>query len=707
MRLPFKERLSKKDRKVFTMNIKTIKRLYPEAPVFTDEIKKQKFKRIRSKTRIYIEAERHIINKEYVSVITVYKYEKDYRDVYQGSAIRYFLSKDDVIFQSNDYIGKREQYFFKYNDHNGAYVFKDEKTENIINNLHKKYKMDNLWSYSPAYIIDKAVFCIKMEQIIKKQKIRTEKRNAQMKIDLKDFNNRIPSKLKKEIIEKYPVYLYEEVTDNGEKTCFCTSCRHKSILINLDKHLSERECPNCGKTGKVERVKQCKNEIENHHYMIWPELKDGKVLIRFFITERYIYKDEYEDFKIDIRETDREVISNYNRNLYENRWGEGWHSVTASNSNFNERAGMFNWYFNNYYCGYGYIYSEAKSFIKDDARYEYLCKKWYKEGCEINTAVEDWWRSIIEDVHLYKKADTIEKLEKVGLYYLTKDCYYISDFNYKASKLKDILKLTNAAYKIFTKKKNSIYDLRILQGICKNGNFDVDYYTKLLDINSLSFYNELYGKKKIINYLLKQKTKNHTVTYSEYKHYLETIEELGYDMKLKIHLFPRDFIKTDKRITEEKLAYNEELNKNKRLTAIERVKEAFDSEDPRNACIKRISDSLRKMKDLDGFMNGSEGLIVKVPETYADLKIEGISLENCIGTYIDQIAKGKTFIFFIRKIEDVDKPFFAMEYRDGEIRQIHGFANCNANEVVSNFCQKLAYILKMNKFDPKKILAAA
>ena len=51
-----------------------------------------------------------------------------------------------------------------------------------------------------------------------------------------------------------------------------------------------------------------------------------------------------------------------------------------------------------------------------------------------------------------------------------------------------------------------------------------------------------------------------------------------------------------------------------------------------------------------------------------------------IKSYIDRVIDGVTNILFIRKQEDIDKPFFTVEISNkGDIEQVHGFGNRNAS----------------------------
>ncbi len=80
--------------------------------------------------------------------------------------------------------------------------------------------------------------------------------------------------------------------------------------------------------------------------------------------------------------------------------------------------------------------------------------------------------------------------------------------------------------------------------------------------------------------------------------------------------------------------------------------------------------------------------MVVAPNGAADLVVEGNELRHCVKSYIQKIIDGYTNVMFIRKKNEPDKPFFTVEIsNDGQIEQVHGFANCNANSdpLVSDF----------------------
>lgn len=78
-----------------------------------------------------------------------------------------------------------------------------------------------------------------------------------------------------------------------------------------------------------------------------------------------------------------------------------------------------------------------------------------------------------------------------------------------------------------------------------------------------------------------------------------------------------------------------------------------------------------------------------------DIANEGIALRHCVKSYTNAVLNGYTDIMFIRRNEELDKPFFTLEIRNKAIRQCHGLANSNINTVVGledflkEYCDKV------------------
>ena len=66
---------------------------------------------------------------------------------------------------------------------------------------------------------------------------------------------------------------------------------------------------------------------------------------------------------------------------------------------------------------------------------------------------------------------------------------------------------------------------------------------------------------------------------------------------------------------------------------------------------------------------------IVTPKTAQDLLDEAASNHNCLASYISRIAKGETFVVFLRRKEDPEETFLTVEVKDKKILQIEGYGN--------------------------------
>lgn len=81
-----------------------------------------------------------------------------------------------------------------------------------------------------------------------------------------------------------------------------------------------------------------------------------------------------------------------------------------------------------------------------------------------------------------------------------------------------------------------------------------------------------------------------------------------------------------------------------------------------------------------------------LPKNAQDIIAEGKIMHHCVGSYVERVANGRCVILFVRKSNDINKPFVTMEYtvRDNSIIQIKAFANGKADKEVIDFIKKWA-----------------
>lgn len=82
------------------------------------------------------------------------------------------------------------------------------------------------------------------------------------------------------------------------------------------------------------------------------------------------------------------------------------------------------------------------------------------------------------------------------------------------------------------------------------------------------------------------------------------------------------------------------------------------------------------------------------PRTAQDIIDEGVCLCHCVKNFVEPVSEGKTTILFVRKKEELERPFFTLEIRNDGIHQCHGFDNKNIDtiegleEFLKGFCKE-------------------
>lgn len=148
----------------------------------------------------------------------------------------------------------------------------------------------------------------------------------------------------------------------------------------------------------------------------------------------------------------------------------------------------------------------------------------------------------------------------------------------------------------------------------------------------------------------------------DYFDYLRNCESLNYDMTSDVVLYPKNFKKAH-----DKAAVNVQSKK---------------LEKECNMIAKLLPD----MHDKYDFSN--DDLLIKAPESGQDIIYEGQALHHCVGSYVPQVAEGRTVILFIRRKKAPDKPYVTVEVRNDKIVQVRGFSNKTPESDVNDFVEQ-------------------
>ena len=160
-----------------------------------------------------------------------------------------------------------------------------------------------------------------------------------------------------------------------------------------------------------------------------------------------------------------------------------------------------------------------------------------------------------------------------------------------------------------------------------------------------------------------------------YRDYLKDCVKLNLDLDDKTVLFPRDLDAAHARtIAQVKHQANE------------KSREAFRKE-------------VQRLKWMEW---EKDGLLIRLPVDGDEITAEGAYLHHCVGGYVDRMANGKTTIFFVRRVEEPDKPFYTLEWLNGQVQQCRTTCNGNYIQNPEIKCFVDAWVEKISKKGSKK-----
>lgn len=261
----------------------------------------------------------------------------------------------------------------------------------------------------------------------------------------------------------------------------------------------------------------------------------------------------------------------------------------------------------------------------------------------------------------------VEYLVRAGLSRLAHQVVngYPLKINSEAKNLKDLLGLDG----------QQLYELKQVNGD-KNAVLALRYVKKhgeKLDRETLQFISNMHvnpedlplqrtGMKlqRMVRYIAKQAQRD-GVPFNDmlrtYRDYLTLAFERGMNQKDEI-------VCHTPRIREFHDGYAEEKN-------IEAAKKAT-----RDLNAKFSQISARFEENREHFRYERSGLVIMVPTCAGDIKMEGALQHHCVGAsdrYMSRMNSGESYILFLRKKEDPQKPYYTLEVEyDGKVRQSYG-----------------------------------
>ena len=450
-------------------------------------------------------------------------------------------------------------------------------------------------------------------------------------LNLADNEFIIPTTFQKFIMEREK--LHNLIIKGKRGICWCTCCGHN--FVSQTKVNCLIKCPNC-KQKLLVKTDRLRSYIFKDNLQLLDKIQDTFVLRTF---ELYSY---YSNNNISHN------ITEFMRTFIENNSAIDFVSDQVCNhmgymyvSHFRPRK---SWRGRNYRWAYRDIrgmvcpYGLKRILSKTDLKYSQLDTFVSKERDYINFV--DYFTRLAH-------YPSFELLVKMKLFNLAK-----SADKYRSGKnFQEVFGVPKTFY-TFIKKHNLFYEqLEVLRLIKKE---DIKLINKLLRFNNLEELSRYVDLEEAYYKVLKVKRNNEY----DYLDYLKACVELQYPMKDKKVLYPKDLKFEHDRVT----------------NLVEVIK---------NEANDKLIKQRLKILNQNIYQDGK--YIIFPAPSIESLIEESNQLEHCVKTYSQRYALAETDIYFLRNINDKDKPLVTIEVQHNNIVQARIKHNDNPSKEQQKF----------------------
>lgn len=419
----------------------------------------------------------------------------------------------------------------------------------------------------------------------------------------------------------------------------CQHCKEDNIVLQNIKAGDVIKCPICKTKVLVRNIKYSMFSDKEFVYLV-QKCSIG-IVARLFMAIRTSNGLSY---KIELYEEERHFLIQNEKLLKKNIFTKVFHKNSYGDWLNNRYTNMwyefplYNWtYPNNLHkIEYGeFKYSSAKTY----------CKLMKDTSFILNYLIA------------FRKYPCLEYFVKIGMSNMViaiLDSYgkYSTEFNLESNNLKQILGLKYKSSLDYAIRHNltseEILALRVLE------NFNIPYTKDNIEVavEIREWPEEIYkafGFYGFKEYVM-PKLKLNSWFMSDYKDYYENCLLLKRDMSDTKWLKPYDF----------KIAHDQASNLVKSMQT-----KILDAK------TRRV---LKQYKMLE-YVQGDYCIIV--PKSARDIRLEGECMNNCVGGYVDRVAKGNSIICFIRHTLTPHKSFYTLELNPKtlQIEQCRGYHN--------------------------------
>lgn len=256
--------------------------------------------------------------------------------------------------------------------------------------------------------------------------------------------------------------------------------------------------------------------------------------------------------------------------------------------------------------------------------------------------------------HYYKNKNEIEYLQKINAKRIASEVATNARVDYRTFNQRWLRKNKQ----LLKNNPDDFFTFELKRRIRDRGGKVVPGIEEYLTYRDLSYISNKVGIISFQNWVIKNK-----VNMVYYRDYLGLLKDLNIKLDSRNLIMPKDLA----------VAHDNAVG------LLNELQREIDNK----KMVKRIK-ALKKLEKTIG------DYCFVAPTNLNDLVTEGKQLHHCVGssTYIERHRNGQTTIIFVRHKDLPNTPFYTMEFRDGQIRQLRGKHNKDADESVQQAADK-------------------
>lgn len=533
--------------------------------------------------------------------------------------------------------------------------------------------------------------CLQRVQFYEKCDLQKLARNRKVRAKMAAVKPLPEKTLKKwvhwEVLPAHIIYNYRK--GKRQQSGFCTHCQ-KEVTLDSPRHAKECVCPSCGYVATA-RAAGRRGILHDRATVQYLQRYGDEVLVRICkVSARY---KDIRNPDISIWENARLFLSADGKKLKDESYYYSYEGKSMTPWTKGARP-VYNRYFYNYEADTsGHVYTKNLDKELQGTPWQYSQLADYYLSDRVQMCIRPFFRE-------YLRHPVLEYFIKLRLYALTTyvvygdggDGIFRCPINFDGKNIREVLGIDRSYLPMMQEMDMNRRTLRLLQQLIKDGVHppkELMFWcqrNKILDKKDICTCLRHMTSNRMMRYLAEQCEASPEVFTKEsyygltrekrafdlYKDYIRFCVELGYDMTDEFILFPRHL-----------------------KDAHDRTAEMFDK---RKAQIYNEKIAARYEALVSQYQMSQAGFMVIPPKSASEIVEEGQKLHHCVGGYVSRVAKAECTILFLRREEQPEVPYYTMELRDGEVKQLRGDNNCDPTPAVAAY---------MTLWKQEKLLPAA